>query len=37
VSIEYLKGTFEKSADEIAKDCRRIANLSRRCEELAAQ
>jgi hypothetical protein len=37
MSIQYLKSTFEKSADEVAKDCRRIANLSRRCQDLAAQ
>lgn len=36
-SFHYLKATFDKTADEISKDCGRLANISRRCLELAAQ
>ena len=36
-SISYLKGTFEKSAAEIAKECRQYASPSERCAELAAR
>ena len=36
-SIQYLKTTFEKTGDEIGKDCGRLVNISRRCLELAAQ
>ncbi len=36
-SIQYLKTTFEKTGDEIGKDCGRLVNISRRCENLATQ
>jgi hypothetical protein len=36
-SIQYLKLTFEKTAGEISKDCARRADISRLCQELAAQ
>lgn len=36
-SIAYLKGTFEKSAADIVKDCRQHANPSERCIELASR
>jgi hypothetical protein len=35
--VQYLKNTFEKTADEIRSDCERVANISRRCAELAMQ
>jgi hypothetical protein len=35
--IEYLKVTFEKTADEISKGCGRLTEISRRCKELARQ
>lgn len=34
-SIWYLKITFEKTAEELSKDCSRLASISRRCLELA--
>jgi hypothetical protein len=36
-SIAYLKDTFEKSAADIVKECRQLANPSERCAELAAR
>jgi hypothetical protein len=36
-SVQYLKITFEKTADEIGKDCARLPSISRRCQDLAAQ
>ena len=36
-SIEYLKGTFEKSTADIVKECRQHVNPSERCAELAAR
>jgi hypothetical protein len=36
-SFQYMKYTFEKSADEIGKECGRLAALSRRCADLATQ
>ena len=36
-SIAYLKGTFEKSAADIAKECRQHVKPSERCAELAAR
>ena len=36
-SIAYLKDTFEKSAADIAKECRQYANPSERCAKLAAR
>jgi hypothetical protein len=36
-SIAYLKGTFEKTAADIAKDCRQLVNPSERCVELAGR
>lgn len=35
-SIQYLRTVFEKSADDIVKDCTSYAANSRRCIELAA-
>ena len=36
-SIEYLKGTFEKSTADIVKECRQHVKPSERCAELAAR
>jgi len=36
-SVQYLRTVFEKSADDINKDCTRYAANSRRCIELAAK
>ena len=36
-SIQYLRSVFEKSADDILKDCKGYAVNSRRCVELAAK
>ncbi len=36
-SIGYLKVTFEKTAEELSKDCGRLASISRRCAEFAMQ
>jgi hypothetical protein len=36
-SIQYLRSVFEKSADDILKDCKGYAVNSRRCMELAAK
>jgi hypothetical protein len=36
-SIAYLKGTYEKTAADIAKDCRQLVNPSERCVELAGR
>jgi len=36
-SVQYLRTVFEKSADEINKDCTRYAVDSRRCIELTAK
>lgn len=36
-SIEYLKGTFEKSAADIVQECRQHVNPSERCAERAAR
>jgi hypothetical protein len=36
-SFQYLKYAFEKPADEIGKECGRLADLSRRCADLATQ
>jgi hypothetical protein len=37
VTIDYLKGTFGKTAAELAKNCQQHVNPSHRCAELAAQ
>jgi hypothetical protein len=34
-SFRYLKGTFDKTADEMSKDCGRLPAISRLCLELA--
>jgi hypothetical protein len=36
-SVNYLKGTFEKSPGEIAKDCAQHLSQPNRCVELSAQ
>jgi hypothetical protein len=36
-SVQYLRTVFEKSSDDINKDCTRYAVNSRRCIELAAK
>jgi hypothetical protein len=36
-SVSYLKGTFEKPADEIAKDCAKNLSQPNRCIELSAR
>jgi hypothetical protein len=36
-TIAYLKGTFEKSIEDVIKECRQHVNLSDRCAELAAR
>jgi hypothetical protein len=36
-SIAYLKDTFDKSAADIANECRQLAKPSERCAELAAR
>jgi hypothetical protein len=35
--VQYLKITFEKTADEISKDCAALASISRRCADYATQ
>jgi len=36
-SIAYLKGTFEKSVEDVIKECRQHVDPSERCAELAAR
>jgi hypothetical protein len=37
ISAQYLKGTFEKSAADVAKDCSRHVSQPARCAELASR
>ena len=37
ISAQYLKGTFEKSAADVARDCSRHVNQPARCAELASR
>jgi hypothetical protein len=35
--VQYLKSTFGKTAEEISKDCGRLASISQRCQQFATQ